>query len=244
MVPPSLSGFEIWCGEQSIHLRLLQIRDHSLCALLERDCPNLFAPRDMFRAVNGHEMTESVDCGQTLIPRGCAAAADLFDVGKKPANALLPEFDHEEVIDLLIGAASGDRDQQRKRIAIAPLCVPREVAFTDEVFLEKAVHPWSKLGDISHGSPPKTRSWQTGHWLPATTPASSSRNAGCWRCRCGPCRLTAKARVFARLFRPDTKPSDDGRQRRGADREYAARNARHRRGGYPSVCEVAEIPAE
>src|ERR1035441_1007753 len=103
MVPSSLSGFEIWCGEQGIHLRLLQVRDHSLGALLERDCPNLFAPSNVFRAVNGHEMTESVDCGQTLIPRGDAAAADLFDLGKKPANAILREFDHDEFIDLLMG---------------------------------------------------------------------------------------------------------------------------------------------
>src|SRR5713101_4709485 len=109
MIPLSLSGLEIGRSEQGIHLRFLQIRDHSLGALFERDCPNLFAPRDMFWAVNGHEMTESMDRGEALISRGCAAAADFLDLGKKPADALLRDFDHRELIDLLLGFAGSEQ---------------------------------------------------------------------------------------------------------------------------------------
>jgi hypothetical protein len=123
MISPPLSGLKIGRGEQGIHLLLLQIRDHSFGALFERDCPNLFAPRDMFWAVSGDEMTESMDRGEALISRGCAAVTDFLDLGKKPTDALLRDFDHGEFIDLLVGFAGRERDQQRKGIAITPLRV-------------------------------------------------------------------------------------------------------------------------
>src|SRR5438876_3377732 len=140
MVTPSLSSPEVGSGEQGVHLWLLQIRNQPPGALFEGDCPNLLAPRDMLRAVNGHEMTECVDCRQALIACGYTTAAALFNVNEKPRHTLLRYINHGEFIDLFVDLSCGERDQQSKRIPIAPLRVHRQVAFPDEMFQEKAAY--------------------------------------------------------------------------------------------------------
>src|SRR5580700_7556782 len=244
MIAPTLSSLEIGRGEQSVHLWLFQVRNEPLGALFEGDCANLLAPRDMLRAANGHEMTERVNCRQTLIARGCTAAAGFFKVNEKPSHTLLRYVKHGEFINLLVDLSRGERDQQSERISIAPLRVHRQVAFPDEMFQEKTAYPRAESGSIIHGSPPEMRRSRSEHSPAATTPASSSDNAGYCRYWCGPCRLTAAAGVFAHLFPPDTKLSVGGRLRSGADRAVAAGSVRRQRGGCQCVCEVVETPAE
>src|SRR5438128_7872843 len=123
----------------------------------------------MLRAVNGHEMTECVDCRQALIACGYTTAAALFNVHEKPRHTLLRYVNHGEFIDLLVDLARGERDQQRKRIPIAPLCVHRQVAFPDEMFQEKAAYPRAEPGSISHGSPLKMRRPRTARPLYRST---------------------------------------------------------------------------
>src|SRR5207245_2295574 len=81
-----------------------------------------------------------------------------------------------------------------------------------KVFQQKAAHPRSEPGSISHGSPPKMRNWRTGYWLLAIVPVSSSDSAGYWQCPRGPCRLRAAAAVFVHPFPLDTRSSDAGVQ--------------------------------
>src|SRR5260370_21383055 len=242
MIAPTLSSLEIGRGEQSVHLWLFQVRNEPLGALFEGDCANLLAPRDMFRAVNGHEMTERVNCRQTLIARGCTAAAGFFKVIEKPSHILLRYIKHGEFINLLVDLSRDERDQQSERISIAPLRVHRQVAFPDEMFQEKAAYPRAESGSISHGSPPGMRRSRSEHSPAATTPVSSSDNAGYHRYRCGPCRLTAAAGVFAHLFPLDTKLSVDPPLRSGADRAVAAGSVRRQRRGRQFVCAVLETP--
>src|SRR5260370_6753837 len=146
MIAPTLSSLEIRRGEESVHFLLFQVRNKPLGALLEGDCANLLAPRDMLRAVNGHEMTERVNCRQTLIARGCTTAADFFKVNEKRSHTVLRYVEHGEFIHLLVGLARGGRDQQSERISIAPLRVHRQVAFPDEMFQEKAAYPRAESG--------------------------------------------------------------------------------------------------
>src|SRR5260370_2390525 len=100
MITPTLSSLEIGRGEQSVHLWLFQICNKPPGALFEGDFANLLAPHDMLRAVNRHEMTECVNCRQTLIARGCPAATDFFNVNQKPTPTLPPPLNHAALTPL------------------------------------------------------------------------------------------------------------------------------------------------
>jgi hypothetical protein len=61
VIAPALRALEIGGREKRIYFGLLQINAGRLGAFLERYKTDFFAPSDMFRAVQGHEVGQGVD---------------------------------------------------------------------------------------------------------------------------------------------------------------------------------------
>src|SRR5271166_3163430 len=143
MVPTTLGSRHIWRCQQSVHLRLFQVRDLDMRSLLERYRSNLTAPFDQLRCVLADEARQSVDGGQPLIARGDRAFPLLLQLVEKLPHAVGRHVGYGQAIDRFAGATGDSREQQPQSITVAPLRVPGEVSLADQVFHQESSNPWA-----------------------------------------------------------------------------------------------------
>jgi hypothetical protein len=133
VVSAALCSATIGCGEERIHFRLLQIGNLCSCSFLEWDGANLSAPLNVFGAVLSDEVCERMKRGESLISRRHAAAACLFQIAKKAPHKFCRHIHHSKLVDLFAEVLTDEWDQQAEHVAITPLRITSQVAFTHEM---------------------------------------------------------------------------------------------------------------
>jgi len=166
-----LGRFAVWRSQEGVHLRFVQVGDDCLAGFLERDRADLAAPGNMFRTVLPHETRQGVNRGQPLVAGGSGTLPCLFQLSQEEANQIRRYINHLQPVYSPVRFVGGERNQQRKGIAIAALCVTRQITLGHKVFEQKTPYPGSQEGLVIHADPP-VHSAQSAGWLGAATPVS------------------------------------------------------------------------
>src|SRR5450631_4188582 len=141
MISPALSGHRVWSREQCVHLWLFQVRDQCLGGLFVWHRPHLAAPFDQFGSMHGDESGKSMNGRQALIPGGDSTPSLLLQVTQEQSYAVYRNVDDVQTVNRFAGAPGDIREQQSKRVAIAPLGIPGKVAFAYQVFHQEPADP-------------------------------------------------------------------------------------------------------
>ena len=101
-----------------------------------------------------HKAGEGADGSKPLVAGSDLAAPRGLEVGEKSADEIRREIDHSETIDRLFLHPCDERDEQAERVAVAVLGIAGEIAFSDDMFQQKAPYPWAKQRVITHEKTP------------------------------------------------------------------------------------------
>src|SRR6516165_3161063 len=140
-IPTPLRRTLIGSIQEAIHLWLFQVGNRLLTCLFEWNGSNLPGPTDIFRTLQGYEPSEGMHGCQSLIAGSNTAASAFLQIGKKVSHDVGAQIGDGKPLDMLVQLGASKGNQQREGIPIAPLRVARKVAFTDDVFQEKAANP-------------------------------------------------------------------------------------------------------
>ena len=173
MIALPLRTLEVWGCEECIYFGLLQINAGRLCAFLKRYDADLFAPSDMFGAVQGHEAGQRVEGCQALVPCRNGAAPALLQMKKEHPHPVGGYVDHIQSIDALASLTSAERNQQSKGVPIALLRASGQIPLLDQVFEKEAPDSGTESAAVSHGSPPRKHIGRSVGWPRVTTRESS-----------------------------------------------------------------------
>src|SRR3989442_10699758 len=117
-----------------------------------------------------------------------------------------------KLIDGLLDFAGEEGDEQRQGIAVTALRIPRQIALAYQMLEEKAPHPRTEPGCVSHGAPPAGHTAQSAPRRRAATPGSSSGRLESRRYSRAPSRWPGGAAVVARRHPAGTRTSPCGQQ--------------------------------
>jgi len=95
VIPAPLFRPDVRGCEQSVQLKLFEIRYRRLARSLEWHCPDLAAPLKMFRAPLANEPNQSVNGGKPLVSRTNNATAVLFQVSKECTDRVGIQMIHQ-----------------------------------------------------------------------------------------------------------------------------------------------------
>src|SRR3989442_15484679 len=117
-----------------------------------------------------------------------------------------------KLIDGLLDFAGEEGDEQRQGIAVTALRIPRQIALAYQMLEEKAPHPRTEPGCVSHGAPPAGHTAQSAPRRRAATPGSSSGRLESRRYSRAPSRWPGGAAVVAHRHPAGTRTSPCGQQ--------------------------------
>src|SRR5258708_29000723 len=95
----------------------------------------------MFWTIFSDEARQRVDHGQSLIARRDAATTRLLQVLKEQSHLLGCDIADGKLIDVFVKFGGDEWKHQGQRVTVTSLRIAREVAFTHQMFKEKAAHP-------------------------------------------------------------------------------------------------------
>ena len=101
-----------------------------------------------------HKTGEGTDGGKPLVTGRDFTATRGLKIGEESAGEIGREIDDSETIDGLLLYLCDKWDEQAECVAVAVLGIAGEIAFSDDMFQQKATNPWAKRGVLTHEKTP------------------------------------------------------------------------------------------
>lgn len=112
MITHPLFRAAIGSSQDSVHLRLIQVRQFVPGEPLERQRAYLCTPCDVFGAALTDKASHRMDCGEPLVARADGASTVLFQVIEETTQNIARQMEDLELIDGLLVLRAGIGQQK------------------------------------------------------------------------------------------------------------------------------------
>lgn len=141
MISLSLFILKIGCSQQSVDLHLLQIGERILPGAFEGNTANFSALGQVLGTAFADEARQRMDRRQPLVARGDSAAVFLLDRPKEGTYRIGGQVFDRQRIDRSMRLRHKSWQEKPQHVAIAALCVSREITFGNQILHQKTPDP-------------------------------------------------------------------------------------------------------